>query len=346
MRCLEAVIVNMLKEVEGGRSASSVFHLLKGKKSAQTIQDAHLYKLSKWFQTAPFLTMDTFDQIIGQLLEAGCLTGERQRLFVTDKGLGEMEASFDRTGNFSFLSGWRLAGTAPVFFSRLQLAVQVVSHFAYSDRTYYPVTRDEQVQHWVKQFFKQNSIEKKAMPGQLRRELAYVLEKQPEHPDCLLLRFSGHGQTGRTVEQAAEMLQMEATEYWFRFLNSLHAVIGLLMHGKEPLPFLRQVLSGITVSIPLTDSARKTADYLQKGLTVEQIAAARRLKRATIEDHIVELALNDPHFSIRPFIDEEKEKAVVKAGGTSAVRQLKPLKDQLPDHSYFEIRLVLAKESR
>jgi uncharacterized protein YpbB len=202
------------------------------------------------------------------------------------------------------------------------------------------------VQHWVKQFIKRSSFEKKKTAGQLHYELAYVLKLQPEHPDCLLLRFSGHGQSGKTAAQTAEMLMMETTEYWFRFLHSLHAIVGILLEEKEPLPLLQQTLSGITVSIPLTDSARKTADYLHKGMTIKQIAETRRLKQATIEDHIVELALNDPHFSIRPFIDEQKERAVLKAGETSAARQLKPLKDQLPDHSYFEIRLVLAKESR
>ncbi|MET1031813.1 helix-turn-helix domain-containing protein [Domibacillus tundrae] len=346
VRCLDAVILNMLKEVEGERTASSVFHLLKGKKSAQTIQDAHLYKLAKWFQTAPFLKMDTFDRLIQQLLETGCVKGERQRLFVTDKGIDKMAGVFQHTGYFPFLSGWKLAGTAPIFFSRLQLIVQVVSHLAYSDRTYYPITRDERVQHWVKQFIKENPFEKRALADQLNRELSHVLEQQPEQPDCLLLRFSGHGQTGRTAWQTAEMLNMETTEYWFRFLHSLHAVVQMAKKDDGQLPLLSRLLNGITVSVPLTESARKTADYLHKGMTIEQIASVRRLKQATIEDHVVELALNDPLFSIRPFVDEQKEAAVIKAGGTSTARQLKPLKDQLPDHSYFQIRLVLAKESR
>lgn len=346
VRCLDAVILHMLKEVEGERTASSVFHLLKGKKSAQTIQDAHLYKLAKWFQTAPFLKMDTFDRLIQQLLETGCLEGERQRLFVTDKGISEMAEVFQKTGTFPFLSGWNLAGTAPVFFSRLQLIVQVVSHLAYADRIYYPITREEQVQQWVKQFMKENPFEKRALAGQLNQELLQVLEQQPEQPDCLLLRFSGHGQTGRTVWQTAEMLNMETTEYWFRFLHSLHTIVQTVMKDDGQLPLLRQLLNGIIVSVPLTESARKTAGYLHKGMTIKEIAGIRRLKQATIEDHVVELALNDPRFSIRPFVDEQKEAAVIKAGGTSTARQLKPLKDQLPDHSYFQIRLVLAKESR
>lgn len=346
MRCLEAVVLFMLDEIEGERTPSSVFHLLKGKKSAQTIQDAHLFKLDKWFQSAPFLQMDVFDGLIWRLQEAGWLEGERQRLFVTTKGRNEVAAVFNQTGSFPLLSGWKLAGTAPLFFSRLQLVVQVVSHLAYKDRTYYPITRDEQVQQWVKQFIKKSASEKDTLASQLHQELLSVLEQQPEHPDCLLLRFSGHGQTGKTVEQTADSLQMERTEYWFRFLHCLHAVVQVVMERGEDIPLLYHLLNGITVSVPLTDSARKTAAYLHKGMTVDQVAAVRGLKRATIEDHVVELAINDPHFSIRPFISEQKEAAVRRAGQSNGGRQLKPLKDQLPDHSYFEIRLVLAKESR
>lgn len=345
LECLEAVVLCMLKEVEGERTASSVFHLLKGKKSAQTIQDAHLFKLDKWFQTTPFLTMELFDRMIEDLQASGSLQGERQRLFVTAEGTNKMRAAFEKTGEFPQLSGWKLAGTAPVFFSRLQLAVQVVSHLVYKDRTYYPITRDEGVQQWVKQFVKESGFEKGQLAAELHREILFVLEEQPEHPDCLLLRFSGYTQTGKTVQQTADILEMEPTEYWFRFLHSLHAVVQTVMKKGSQLPLLKHLLSDIMVSVPLTESARKTAAYLHKGKTIEEVAAARGLKKATIEDHVVELALNDPHFSIRPFIDEQKEAEVLKAGGSSGVRQLKPLKDQLPNHSYFEIRLVLAKES-
>ncbi|OXS80302.1 helix-turn-helix domain-containing protein [Domibacillus enclensis] len=346
MRCLDAVILLMLKEVEGERTASSVYHLLKGKKSAQTIQDAHLYELQKWFQTAPFLQMHSFEQAVQHLLDSGHLHGTLQRLFLTEKGLKAMENKLNETTVFPFLSGWTLSGTAPVFFNRIQLLVQVVSHIAYSDRSYYPVTRDEHVQEWMKGFLKKSSIDKTMLSAQLQKELIFVLERQPENPDCILLRFSGRGQTALTAEQAAEWLLIEPTEYWYRFLHSLHAIIQLLLTTEEEMPLLKHILSDITVTVPLTASARKTAEYLQNNLTIDQIVSVRHLKRSTVEDHIVELALNDPHFSIRPFITEEKEQAVLQAGASKSTRQLKPLKDQLPDHTYFEIRLVLAKESR
>ncbi len=346
MSCLEAVLLLMLKKVEGERTSSAVFHLLKGKKSAQTIQDAHLYKLTKWFQTAPFLTMSSFEQLLANLLGSSYLTGDVQRPYVTEKGLDEMNKKFEQTSVFPFLSGWQLSGTAPLFFSRLQLLVQVISHFSYGEKVYYPVTRDEALQVWVKKYLKQFSALKENFSSSLQKELIFVFEKQQENPECFLIRCSGHGQTAKTIAQAAEALDIEQTEYWFRFLHIQHAMIKIILESPSELPLLYKVLSDIYVSVPLTESARQTAELLQKGMTLKQVAALRRLKTATVEDHVIELALNDPLFSIRPFIEEKKEQAVKRVISPGTNRQLKPIKDQLPDHSYFEIRLVLAKESR
>lgn len=346
MRCLEAVIVNVIKAVEGERTSSSVYHLLKGKKSAQTIQDAHLYRLTKWFHTAPFLTIPAFETMMNDLIKKAYITGDLQRPFVTQEGLEKMNRLFQQTGSFNELSGWHFSGTAPVFFSRLQLLVQVASHLAYSDSSYYPVTRDDRILEWVKKFLTYMPCSKKELSPHLHSELAYLFQQLPEQPECIVIRFSGHKQTGKTIMQAAEKLGMEETEYWFRFLHALHSMIKNITESRAQTPVLEAIMKDIHDPLTLTISARQTADYLKQAMTIDQVAASRRLKKATIEDHIVELTLNDPSFSIRPFIEEEKEAAVIEAARHVSNRQLKPLKEKLPDHSYFQIRLVLAKESR
>jgi uncharacterized protein YpbB len=346
VQCLEAVIVNAIKAVEGERTSSSVYHLLKGKKSAQTIQDAHLYRLTKWFHTVPFLTVSSFETIMNALIKKAYITGDLQRPFVTQEGLENMNRLFQQTGPFNELSGWHFSGTATVFFSRLQLLVQVASHLTYRDLSYYPVTRDDRILEWMKRFLTEMPCSKKELSSHLYSELDFLFQQLPEQPECVVVRFSGHEQTGKTLAQAAERLEMEETEYWFRFLHAIHSMIHHVTGSIQKTPLLQAVLTDIHDPLTLTLSARQTADYLKKAMTIEQIAASRRLKKATIEDHVVELVLNDPSFSIRPFIEEEKEAAVIEAAEFVSNRQLKPLKEKLPDHSYFQIRLVLAKESR
>ncbi|MFB8735047.1 helix-turn-helix domain-containing protein [Bacillus sp. SL00103] len=46
----------------------------------------------------------------------------------------------------------------------------------------------------------------------------------------------------------------------------------------------------------------------KKGFDIEQIAHIRSLKKATIEDHIVELSIHEPSFSIEPYVSIEEQR--------------------------------------
>ncbi len=48
---LQTMILFCLQKINGERTIYSIYHLLKGKKSSQTIQDTHLFHLQPLFQT-------------------------------------------------------------------------------------------------------------------------------------------------------------------------------------------------------------------------------------------------------------------------------------------------------
>ena len=48
---LQTIILFCLQKINGERTIYSIYHLLKGKKSSQTIQDTHLFHLQSLFQT-------------------------------------------------------------------------------------------------------------------------------------------------------------------------------------------------------------------------------------------------------------------------------------------------------
>src|SRR5699024_2784091 len=94
----------------------------------------------------------------------------------------------------------------------------------------------------------------------------------------------------------------------------------------------------------LTQSAQKTNDYLNMHMSIEQIAVKRRLKVNTIQDHIVEIALNNRDFSIYQYLSEEKEKIIVHAIQQARSYRLKEIKALVGDNiSYFQIRLLLTR---
>ena len=93
----------------------------------------------------------------------------------------------------------------------------------------------------------------------------------------------------------------------------------------------------------LTVSTRKTLELLNAGYDLNQIAQSRNLKLSTIEDHLVELALNMEDFPIDMYVDKVTQKKVIEISRQESTRQLKQIKNYLKSASYFQIRLVLAK---
>ncbi|KAB7708882.1 hypothetical protein F9802_01675 [Bacillus aerolatus] len=348
MPFLQVIILIMINQINGQRTASSVFHLLKGKKSSQTIQDARLYHLEKWFQTVPFLERKSFDQLIVELAEQRLIrVDEKLHVQVTAFGKEKLEGLSGVLPPLEFLHGWKLQDCASAFWKRLSLAVQVASHLAYRDSAYLPVTRDEQIQRWLKLFLARTRLPKDELAARLHQELVVLLKSQPvEDPLILVLRLTGKKRTGKTTVQASALLGVESTEYWFRFLHLLHFTIQHSIQHAADFPLLFAMAEDIYEPVVLTQSTRKTGGMLKKGFTLEEIVANRRLKRSTVEDHIVELTFHSPDFSIRPFVSEETEERVLQAAAVLSNKKIKPIKDQLPDVSYFQIRLVLAKYSK
>src|SRR5690606_34171005 len=112
---------------------------------------------------------------------------------------------------------------------------------------------------------------------------------------------------------------------------------------KKRYPFLFTLISDIYKPLPLTKSTVHTYKLLEQDLTITQIAELRNLKKGTVEDHIIEIALLDPNFSIKPFVDSRQAVAILETAKQLGHKKLKPIKEKVKDSSYFQIRLVLAK---
>ncbi|HLQ97926.1 MAG TPA: hypothetical protein VK135_04495, partial [Candidatus Dormibacteraeota bacterium] len=53
---------------------NSIYHLLTGKRSIQTVQDVHLYQLDRFFGIFKKLNKPTFDQMVDELMEQQLLS--------------------------------------------------------------------------------------------------------------------------------------------------------------------------------------------------------------------------------------------------------------------------------
>jgi uncharacterized protein YpbB len=162
-------------------------------------------------------------------------------------------------------------------------------------------------------------------------------------PSVLVFRLTGYQRIGLTSIQMAKKLNMNISNYHFEFLNVLHYLIQTLEMDGNCFPILSFLLRDFQQNNSLTQSSRKTWELLKQGHSLEEIVIYRHLKLSTIEDHLVEFALNIDDFSIDTFVDLELQTKILDISRQTKTRQLKIIRNSMKTATYFQIRLVLAK---
>lgn len=342
MNYFSMVILYCIKKIKGERSVSSIFHLFKGKRSSQTIQDAKLYQTYHLFGVFPLLGRKEIEDSISQLIKEKAIERCSDNSYVvTEYG----EQLLNRFSLPSSLNGWKYTGQAHVLWERLALLVQVLSNLVHHETRYIPISRDMLLLHWVKTYIKNMAYSRDELSKILYTELADVLGGLEDiNSNIFVTKLTGHNRIGSTNEQVSEIFQLSSYEVIILFTSTLHHILQVTIEEKERYPVLSKIISTSTRELSLTQSTEKTYQLLHQGYSLEMIASIRQLKKNTIEDHIVEIALADETFDTTPYVDSETFNRIEKCIKELQTNQLKVIKNTLTiPVSYFEIRLVLAK---
>ena len=346
MTYIEAVVLYCLKKINGERTIFSVYHLLKGKRSSQTIQDAHLYSLTSMFYSFPIMDRIGFEKMAAKLHENNLISeSEPEKFILTQEGRSQLNEFFRERPFPASLNGWLYGSSVEHLWKRISLLVQVLSHYIRDEQKYYPVQRDREVQRWIKRFLYSPPVPLKDLNHHLFSELVSLMKNEtfPDDAELLICRLTGGEYIGLTRGQAADNYRMSEDEYWFRFLNVLHYLIKEVSEQKTEYPIFYSIIVDLVPEISLTQSSEETYKLLKRGFGIERIAEIRRLKESTVEDHVVEIALNDSQFSIEGFVPMEEINQIIQKAKEVNKRKLKPIKEALPQLSYFQIRLTLAR---
>ncbi|WP_213423198.1 helix-turn-helix domain-containing protein [Bhargavaea massiliensis] len=332
------ILLNIISRIDGERYKHAAFHLMNGKRSGQTLQDTEYYRLHPFFGMLPSLRANDFDLAYRRLLATG-LIAEKEDGTVFLSGAGIKKASSLEPVR---LNGWVYRGMERLFFARLALAIQTVSHLSAGDRVFMPITADPAVQRDVKNLFST------VLRGRNSEDLALEIRSSLEATGMedgrlsrLVARLTGKGMSGMTWHQLSEWTGMSEMDLKVEWVESLHIWLDAI--EKRPTPMLAALSKGVRTESPLTGSAKKTAELYRTGLGMDQIAKQRNLKISTIEDHFVEIAINDPAFQLRNFAAPEDITAVKNEASRLATRKLSVLKKSFPGLSYFQLRLILAR---
>lgn len=341
---LESVVLSILNEINGERTIYSLFHLLQGKRSSQTIQDAHLYKITPYFHTYPSVTRTGLENMIDRLQQRGLVEEIAEtKVIVTDNGEEALQRHLAEYKLPEYLNGWKYHQITDSFWERLTLLIQVTSNLIHHERSYIPIRNKRETHIWVKQYIKQQNEDRYKLAERLYGELISALDNEKTRPELVVLRLTGFRKIGLTTMQASEKTGLEPAHYHYEFLNCLHALFDKVIENEKVYPLLKGLIQKAERSVPLTISTDTTYRLMQRGYTLEEVAAVRNLKQSTIEDHVVEIALSIRGFNIDQYVVHDKRERILQAAQKNSAKKLKQIKEQVADASYFEIRLVLAK---
>ncbi|MEG0471320.1 MAG: helix-turn-helix domain-containing protein [Solibacillus sp.] len=339
---IQQILLKILTTFHNERTLSAAFHLLKGKRSGQTIHDVGLFRLHSFFGLLPKLSRGQFDEQIDLLFAKNYILIEENGYYqMTESGVHQ--ASEALAYHFD---GWHYRGNEHLFFARLSLVIQSLSHQAAEVKSFVAIEKDEDVQKKVREFLLNNQYRQQPLHSKVYGEIEQSLDKiqvNEQVKTMIVYRLSGFQEPGLTWQQMAFGFHLSEMDIRLMYVSGLHQWLNEILDYVQNYPYLNQLAQGIRVELMLTSSANDTAMLYKKGHSLEQISLIRRLKLNTIEDHIVELAMNDVKFDIEPFINEADQQMVVNASDDYQTKKLKVLKEILPHVSYFQLRLALAK---
>lgn len=343
----EQIILHCFQNIKAERSSSSIYHLLKGKRSIQTVQDAHLYSLGSYYGVYKSISKGYYDKKIHELVKDDLLemVDEQEALYhISHKGL---EWKNNQAFPLSF-KGLLYFDKADIFMGRLLLLIQTLTNSKMNFYSFIPVVNNPEIELWVKHAYRRvkgsESVILYKIYSELKLCLSQLLEKEA---NIFVDRLTGYQSYGMSLFQLSKEYNMTVDDIHLILISIIHRILGDLEVDSTKFPILSTMVDKKSSLSQITNSASETYKYFLKGLTIEQIANVRHLKLNTIQDHLVEIALYDHQFSIDRYVNKNEQNEILSALKKANSHRLKDIKKLVDDQiNYFQIRLVLAIQNK
>ena len=337
---IDYLILKSYTRIKEERTLYAFYHLLKGKRSIQTVQDAHLYDLTNYYGIYKELSLFEYKETIKSLENRKLISINKKRstLILTNKGKQYINESSYKNIEFKGLETHSLT---KVFYNRLLLFIQVWTNSAKGCNNYIPVIDDFETEIFIKKLYLADinvDFEK------LYKEFDDILKKLPEHYVLIFVeRLTSYNQYGLSIAQLAQKNEVDKHTIQLIITFVTHQIINEVK--KKPIKFqiLFELLKDQMTMTTLNDSTTKTYHLFNQNKSLQEIAHIRKLKLNTIYDHIIEIALFDPNFDISLFVTQSVYDDIFNYINHNQTYKLKDIKKSIDEEiSYFQIRLVLS----
>ncbi|WP_243290095.1 helix-turn-helix domain-containing protein [Bacillus sp. FJAT-47783] len=335
----------LIKKFRHERTISAVYHLLKGKRSSQTIQDGIIFHVSNFFGLFPTLNRQTLMDSIEYLKKNAFIEKiEQNQYCLTKVGDNELFEQLKKSPIPQSLNGWTYSNETGLFWNRFALLVQTLSNLSYGHKNYIPLSQQLDVLQFVKTYIFSLPYTKQQLVNELYKELHHLLKnKHEKDAQIFMYRLTGYKRIGMTNEQIANKMNEDSTYIYIRFVATIHYILMTIQEKPVQFPIIAGIMNGQIKKHTLTASTQLTYSYWQKGYNIDEIAQIRNLKHSTIEDHFVEIALNVPNFNVSSFLHQDDIEKIWRKMRELKTSKLRIIKESLQNqYSYFHIRLAMA----
>ncbi len=333
-----------MEKIKTERSIQAIYYILIGKKSIQTVQDAHIFKIGSFYGIYKTLGRDAFDERILQLKKQNVIKPHVENTIqLTEKGLNIVHQQKDDSF-FQHINGLRYSDMEVAFSERLLLVIQTVTNSKMGYYSFIPIIDRSTITTWVRQFFYVHKDNQDKVLLALYHELRQLLKGISDlHASIFVDRLTGYQNYGQSIQQLCYQYNLHEHDIQLRLTATHHYMLHEVLNLQSQYPLLTNFVNDLTTNRFITNSAKKTNQLLHQHYSLKQIAAYRGLKLNTIYDHIVEIAIYDPSFPLHQYVDQSAYQEIIAAIKQANSFKLKQIKQLLRETtSYFQIRLVIA----
>lgn len=339
---IEGIVLECIEQIKDNRTIFGIYHLLAGKKSIQSVHDARLFRLEKYYGIHQTMTRESFISIINNMQQSNLIVKRNKYYQITNFGEKVLK-EYRSTNLVTYLDGIRFSGKDTTFIERLYLLVQTYSNIKANNYSFIPIVDSTEVTTWVKSFYQQNPQVDvtETLYNELYRLLKGVSVLEAEF---FVRRLTGYKYIGSSMEQLANEYHLTREDASIFLVGIIHRMLSIIEENTSDFKILSDTATITTDQKFITNTANQTYRLLRKGYNILQIAEIRNLKLNTIYDHIVEIVLYDKDFEIESFVKEAYQNEILAAIQKARSYKLKAIKDHChASISYFQIRLVLAR---
>lgn len=287
---------------------SQILHVLRGKKTPSMY---YLTEVNQWhhgFSINKKIKSTDLKIIVESAYRKKWLTKKEKGFLLTSIGKEILDKYFEDYYFPKRIHSFRNIEVYDPFWERIQLFSQVFSEYSYKNPNYTAIIKDPHHQEIVRLLFEASQGNKGHVLKKWIEEQDYIFKKLPRDQANLLANsLTGHQIIGKTRKQLADELGMVEIELKFYLRDALEEVIKIIHRFPKKLRITTELLKNTQEEyyFSLSESTYYTFQMLKQGQKITEIARARRIKKNTVKEHLLEIAFVLERFPTKDFVPIE-----------------------------------------